>query len=136
MQIFHQSRQPAEPVDADHFRGTARVSRTEAASQPHVPVFRVEFEPGARTNWHSHSGVQILLIVEGRGRVQKWGEPMEEVSAGDTVSIAPDEKHWHGAAPTRFMTHIAILEVDDDGNPATWGDHVTDEEYGAAPPID
>ena len=108
MQVFHSSRQPAEPADARHFTGTVRVSRAEVASRPHVPVFRVEFEAGARTNWHSHSGVQILLIIEGRGRAQKWGEPVQEVDAGDTVSIAPGEKHWHGAARDARMVHIAV----------------------------
>jgi quercetin dioxygenase-like cupin family protein len=71
-------------------------------------VFRVEFEAGARTNWHAHTGVQILLITEGRGRVQKWGEAVQEVSAGDTVSIAPGEKHWHGAARDARMVHLAV----------------------------
>ena len=72
------------------------------------PVPGVEFEAGARTNWHSHSGVQILLIIEGRGRVQQWGEPVQEVGAGDTVSIAPGENHWHGAARDARMVHLAV----------------------------
>jgi quercetin dioxygenase-like cupin family protein len=108
MQVFHSSREAAEPADARHFSGTVRVHRTEAASSPHVPVFRVEFEPAARTNWHAHTGVQILLIVEGRGRVQKWGEPVQDVVAGDTVTIAPGDKHWHGAARDARMVHLAV----------------------------
>ena len=123
MQVFLKSREAAEPADARHFRGTARVSRTEAASRPHVPIFRVEFEPGARTNWHTHSGVQILLIIEGRGRVQKWGEPVQEVDAGDTVSIAPGEKHWHGAARDARMVHIAV-NID---TTTTWMEPVEDD---------
>jgi 4-carboxymuconolactone decarboxylase len=123
MQVFRSSREAADPADARHFRGTVRVHRTEAASRPHVSVFRVEFEAGARTNWHTHSGVQILLITEGRGRVQKWGEPVHEVSAGDTVSIAPDEKHWHGAARDTRMVHIAV-NVD---TTTTWMEPVEDD---------
>ena len=84
------------------------MQRTEASAAPHVPVFRVEFAPGARTHWHTHTGLQILLIVEGRGRVQTWGEPVREVHAGDTVSIAPGEKHWHGAARDARMVHLAV----------------------------
>src|SRR3972149_11997005 len=98
MQVFYSPREAAEPADARYFSGTVRVQRTEASAAPHVPVFRVEFAPGARTHWHTHTGVQILLIVEGRGRVQTWGEPAREVRAGDTVSIAPGGKNWHGGA--------------------------------------
>lgn len=108
MQVFYSSREAAEPADARYFSGTVRVQRTEASAAPHVPVFRVEFAPGARTHWHTHTGLQILLIVEGRGRVQMWGEPVREVHAGDTVSIAPGEKHWHGAARDARMVHLAV----------------------------
>jgi quercetin dioxygenase-like cupin family protein len=108
MQIFFSSREAAEPADARHFHGTVRVQRTDAVGTPHVPVFRVEFEPGARTNWHAHSGVQILLIIEGRGRVQTWGEAVQEVRAGDTVAVAPGDKHWHGAARDARMVHLAV----------------------------
>ena len=69
--------------------------------------------------------------LEGIGLCQRRGGPIEVIRPGDRVFFEPGEEHWHGAAPNRFMTHIAMLEVDDAGNPATWGDHVTDEEYGA-----
>jgi len=108
VQLFRSSDAAPEAADPTHFTGSARVQRVEAASKPHVPVFRVEFDPGARTNWHSHSGVQILLIVEGRGRVQKWGEAVQEVRPGDTVAIAPGEKHWHGATRDSRMVHVAV----------------------------
>ena len=72
----------------------------------------------------------------GVGLAQRRGGPIEVIRPGDRVFFEPGEDHWHGAAPNRFMTHIAMSEVDDGGNAATWGEHVTDEEYGAAPPID
>jgi quercetin dioxygenase-like cupin family protein len=108
MQVFYSSQEPSTPADAEHFSGIVQVHRTEAAASPHVPVFRVAFDPGARTNWHAHTGVQILLIVEGRGRVQKWGETVQDVQAGDTVTIAPGDKHWHGAAKDARMVHLAV----------------------------
>jgi quercetin dioxygenase-like cupin family protein len=96
----------------------------------------VHFTPGACTAWHAHPNGQTIWVTEGIGLVQVRGGPVEVIRPGDRVFFEPGEDHWHGAAPNRFMTHLAMLEVDDEGNPATWGDHVTDEEYAAAPPID
>jgi quercetin dioxygenase-like cupin family protein len=93
----------------------------------------VHFTPGARTAWHTHPNGQTIWVTEGVGLAQGRGGPLEVIRPGDRVFFAPGEDHWHGAAPDRFMTHLAMLEVDDEGNSATWGDHVTDEEYGAAP---
>jgi quercetin dioxygenase-like cupin family protein len=90
----------------------------------------VHFTPGARTAWHTHPNGQSLYVLEGVGLAQRRGA-IEVIRAGDRVFFEPGEEHWHGAAPNRFMTHLAMLEVDDDGNSATWGDHVTDQEYGA-----
>jgi hypothetical protein len=92
----------------------------------------VTFQPGARSAWHTHPFGQTLIVTAGVGRIQRWGGPIEEIRPGDRVFFEPGEDHWHGAAPNRFMTHIAMLDVDDAGNPATWGEHVTDEEYAAA----
>ncbi|HMI29313.1 MAG TPA: hypothetical protein VK490_06365, partial [Gaiellaceae bacterium] len=75
-------------------------------------------------------------VTEGVGFAQRRGGPIEVIRPGDRVFFEPGEDHWHGAAPARLMTHLAMLEVDDEGNPATWGAHVTDEEYAAAPPIE
>lgn len=108
MQTFHSTDLRTEPPDPAHFSGIARVTRVEAAGAPPVLVYRVEFEPGARTNWHAHSGVQVLLVTEGRGRVQKWGESISEIGPGDTVSIAPGDKHWHGATRDSRLVHVAI----------------------------
>ena len=91
----------------------------------------VHFEPGARTAWHTHPHGQTIFVTEGVGRCQRRGGPVETIRPGDRVFFAPGEDHWHGAAPDRFMTHLAMLDVDDDGNSATWGEHVTDDEYGA-----
>jgi quercetin dioxygenase-like cupin family protein len=73
-------------------------------------------------------------VTEGVGRCQRRGGQVEEIRPGDSVFFDPGEEHWHGAAPDRFMAHIAIQEVDDEGSAVTWGEHVTDEEYGAARP--
>jgi quercetin dioxygenase-like cupin family protein len=96
----------------------------------------VHFTPGARTAWHTHPNGQTLYVTEGVGLAQRRGGPIEVIRAGDCVFFEPGEDHWHGAAPSRFMTHIAMLEVDEDGASATWGAKVTDEEYGAAPPLE
>jgi quercetin dioxygenase-like cupin family protein len=101
-----------------------------------ISASSVHFTPGARTAWHTHPNGQTIWVSEGVGLCQRRGGPIEVIRPGDRVFFEPGEDHWHGAAPNRFMTHIAMLEVDDEGNPATWGDHVTDEEYGAASATD
>jgi quercetin dioxygenase-like cupin family protein len=93
----------------------------------------VHFTPGARTAWHTHANGQTIYVIEGVGLCQRRGAPIEVIRPGDRVFFEPGEDHWHGAAQDRFMTHLAMLEVDEEGNPATWGDHVTDEEYNPAP---
>jgi len=92
----------------------------------------VHFTPGARTAWHTHPNGQTIFVLEGEGRCQRRGGPVETIRPGDRVYFDPGEEHWHGAAPTRFMAHIAMQEVDDEGNAATWGKHVTDDEYLSA----
>jgi quercetin dioxygenase-like cupin family protein len=96
----------------------------------------VHFTPGARTAWHTHPNGQTIYVLEGIGRAQRRGGPIEELRPGDRVFFEPGEEHWHGASPERFMTHIAMLEVDDQGIPAAWGDQVSDQEYAAAPAAD
>lgn len=90
----------------------------------------VHFTPGARTAWHAHPHGQTIYVLEGVGRCQRKGGPVEEIRSGDRVFFEPGELHWHGAAPDRFMLHLALVEVDDAGKSADWGDKVTDEEYG------
>jgi len=97
-----------------------------------VGAANVHFTPGARTAWHTHPHGQTIWVTDGVGRCcRRRGGPVEEINPGDVVFFEPDEGHWHGAAPDRFMTHVAMHQVDERGNAATWGDHVTDAEYGA-----
>jgi len=96
----------------------------------------VHFTPGARTAWHTHPNGQTIFVTEGLGFAQRRGGAIEVIRPGDRVFFEPGEEHWHGAAPTRFMTHLAMLDVDDKGNNATWGDHVSDAEYAAAPAVE
>lgn len=96
-----------------------------------LSAFSVHFTPMARTAWHTHPNGQTIYVTEGVGRCQRRGGPVEVIRPGDRVFFEPGEEHWHGAAPDRFMTHLAMLEVDDAGNSATWGEHVSDAEYGS-----
>jgi quercetin dioxygenase-like cupin family protein len=90
----------------------------------------VHFTPGARTTWHTHPYGQTIWVTEGEGRCQRRGGPIVVIRPGDRVFFEPGEEHWHGAAPSRFMTHLAMLDVDEVGASATWLEHVTDAEYG------
>ncbi len=96
-------------------------------------ALNVHFAPGARTVWHTHGRGQTVFVTEGVGLCQREGGPIEVIRPGDRVFFEPGENHWHGAARNRFMAHIAMQENDDSGGLATWGRHVTDEEYAAAP---
>jgi quercetin dioxygenase-like cupin family protein len=119
---------------SDWFTGTVYIDPVAVAAAPsRVNASSVHFTPGARTAWHTHPYGQTIYVTEGIGRCQRRGGPVEEIRPGDRVYFEPAENHWHGAAPNRFMTHIAIQEVDDTGSPVTWGEHVSDEEYSAAP---
>lgn len=126
MKIFRTDQVAWQPADPRTFTGRARVKRlAEDSAGVRVGVYHVEFDAGARTHWHTHSGPQWLLIVEGRVRVQKWGEPAQEVGVGDAVAIAPDEKHWHGAVPGSRGSHLAV-----NVSLATeWLEAVTEEQY-------
>ena len=99
-----------------------------AAEPGRVGGAGVTFEPGARTAWHAHPLGQTLIITAGCGRVQCWDGPVEEVHPGDVVQFAPSEKHWHGAASTTAVSHIAIQEALD-GRAVEWLEHVSDEQY-------
>jgi len=115
---------------------TGRGPSVDAVAVPsdgaRVSASSVHFTPGARTAWHTHPNGQTIWVTEGLGLCQRRGGAVEAIRPGDRVFFEPHEEHWHGAAPNRFMTHIALLEVGDDGEPARWGDHVTDGEYAAA----
>ena len=115
-------------VHFDTLATPSTASRLSAAS--------VHFSPGARTAWHTHPKGQTIYVTEGVGLAQRRGGPIEVFRPGDRVFFEPGEDHWHGAAPNHFMTHLAMLQADEEGNAATWGDHVTDEEYAATPTIE
>lgn len=102
----------------------------EAPEPARVRAVFVTFEPGARTNWHTHPLGQTLHVLSGAGRVQLAGQPIETINAGDTVWIAPGERHWHGAGPDTRMTHLAIQEALD-GKSVEWLEPVTDDDYAA-----
>jgi quercetin dioxygenase-like cupin family protein len=128
MKIFRAQETLPHSADSKTFRGEAQILRLAASSEDGVPVvvYRVRFEDGGRTNWHVHSGAQWLMILGGRVRVQRWGEPTHDVEAGDAVVIAPGEKHWHGAAPGGYGVHVA-LNVD---ATTEWLEPVSEQEYG------
>ena len=123
--------QPSRPGPAENFTGSVRVDQSFQATAPgRASGARVTFEPGARTNWHTHPLGQTLIVTSGVGRVQRWGDPVDEIRPGDVVWIPPGQKHWHGASPTSGMSHVAIGEQLD-GKSVDWMEKVTVEQYGA-----
>ena len=122
------------PGPADWFTGEVYIDAVAApVGGSRLAASNVHFTPGARTAWHTHPHGQTIFVTEGIGLCQRRGTPAELIRPGDRVFFEPGEEHWHGAAPHRFMAHLALFEVDADGNGATWLDHVTDEEYATAP---
>jgi quercetin dioxygenase-like cupin family protein len=122
------------PGPSDWFTGAVYIDAVATPAEgARLSANSVHFTPSARTAWHTHPNGQSLYITEGVGLCQSRGGPIEVIRAGDRIFFEPGEEHWHGASSDRFMTHLAMLEVDDGGNSASWGDHVTDEEYGEAP---
>ena len=122
---------PTMAGPSDWFTGTVLIDAVAApADGSQLAAASVHFAPGARTAWHTHPHGQTIWVTEGEGRAQRRGGPVEVIRAGDRVFFAPGEDHWHGAAPDRLMTHLAMHQVGDDGSAVAWGDHVTDAEYG------
>ena len=118
------------------FTGTVLVDAVAVpAGGSRVAASSVHFLPGARTFWHTHPRGQTIYVTEGVGLAQRRGGPIEVIRPGDRVFFEPGEDHWHGAAPNRLMTHVAMQQADAAGNVVEWGDHVTDAEYAAAPAI-
>ena len=131
IRITRSGSKPPQPGAADNFTGTVRVDSLFQANAPaRMSGARVAFEPGARTAWHTHPLGQILIVTTGTGRVQRWGDPVDEIRQGDVVWIPPGQKHWHGAAPKSSMTHIAIVEQFD-GKTVEWMEQVSDAQYNA-----
>ena len=131
MEVKRAGSQPSGNGSPQYFTGVVRVDPLFDAPDPaRVVGASVTFEPGARTAWHTHPLGQTLIVTAGCGRVQREGGPVEEIRPGDVIWIPPGEKHWHGAAPTTAMTHIAIQEKLN-GKAVDWMEPVSDEQYGA-----
>ncbi len=131
MEITRGGTRPSGRGPADYFTGGVRIDPVIDAPEPaRVRAAIVTFEPGARTAWHTHPLGQTLLVTAGLGRVQTSDGPVREVRPGDTVWFAPGEKHWHGAAPTVAMTHLAIHEALD-GSAVDWLEQVSDADYSS-----
>ncbi len=131
MDIKRGGSQPSGKGSAEYFTGNVRMDPLIEAPDPaRVRGASVTFEPGARTNWHSHPLGQNLIVTSGCGLTQSWGGPVEQIRPGDVIWSAPGEKHWHGATPTTAVTHIAIQEALD-GKAVDWMEKVSDEQYQA-----
>ena len=132
MKVTRSGSVPTRRGPAESFTGTVwQDPIIEAPAPARIRAGRVSFEPGARTAWHTHPLGQTLHVIAGVGRVQAWGGPVMEIRAGDTIWIPPGEKHWHGAAPSTGMVHIALQEHLD-GAHVAWLEPVSDEQYKAA----
>jgi 4-carboxymuconolactone decarboxylase len=131
IRITRRGSQTPRQGPAENFTGSVRVDPLFQANAPaRASGSLVTFEPGARSAWHTHPLGQVLIVTAGTGRVQRWGDPVDEIRQGDVVWIPPGQKHWHGAAPGSSMAHIAIVETLD-GKSADWMEKVSDAEYRA-----
>ena len=129
VKIQRSGSQPSRPGPEEYFTGKVRIDAPFAGSEPaRVVGATVTFEPGARTAWHTHPLGQTLIVTQGRGWIQLWGEEIQEMNQGDIVWIPEDVKHWHGATPDTAMTHIAIAESLN-GSPVDWMEKVSDAQY-------
>lgn len=129
MKIFPAGSRPSEVGNAEYFTGTVRMDPLVSSPAPaRLRGVSVTFEAGARTAWHTHPLGQTLIVTTGAGRAQKQGEPIQQLRPGDVVWFAPEEKHWHGAAPDCAMTHIALQE-ELDGKAVDWMEKVSDADY-------
>ncbi len=129
MEIRRSGSQPSGKGPADYFTGTVRIDPLFSAPEPaRVAMALVTFEPGARTAWHTHPFGQTLIVTAGCGRAQRDGGPIEDIRPGDVIYFSPGEKHWHGAAPTTAMSHIAVQEKLN-GSPVVWLEQVSDAQY-------
>jgi quercetin dioxygenase-like cupin family protein len=121
---------------ADWFTGDVYIDAVAApAGKSTFAAALVHFTPGARTAWHTHPHGQTIWVTEGVGVCQREGGPVEVIRPGDRVFFEPGENHWHGAAPTRFMAHVAIQQADDEGSFVAFGERVSDEQYAQAPSV-
>jgi quercetin dioxygenase-like cupin family protein len=130
MTIARAGSQPSIKGPAQNFTGTARIDPVFGAHPPvTTSAGAVTFEPGARSAWHTHPAGQVLVVTSGVGRIAQWGGQIEEIRPGDVIWTPPGVKHWHGAAPTTAMTHMAIQDMVG-GKNVDWMEKVSDEQYG------
>ncbi|NNB42242.1 (R)-mandelonitrile lyase [Pseudomonas chlororaphis] len=130
-QISRAGTQASAVGPADYFSGRVRVDPLFPASSPiNASGAYVTFEPGARSAWHTHPAGQRLVVVSGVGLTQEWGKPVQEIRPGDVILCPPGVKHWHGAASTSAMTHLAVTGAVD-GKSVEWLEKVTDDQYNA-----
>ena len=121
---------PARPAPAEWFTGAVEmVPLVEAPAPARLRAVRVTFQPGARTNWHTHPLGQTIYCLSGRGRAQREGAPVVEFGPGDVVVFAPGERHWHGATPDAEMCHVAMQEADESGRHVAWAEPVSEADY-------
>lgn len=133
MKIHAAGSRPSDTGSSEYFTGHVRMDPLISAPDPaRLRGVSVTFEPGARTAWHTHPLGQTLIVTSGVGRAQKHGGPVQTIRPGDVVWFAPDEKHWHGAAPDCAITHIALQEALD-GKAVDWMEQVSDEDYLSEP---
>ena len=131
IQITPAGAMPTTLGAAQNFNGHVAVDIKSAGdSTRHGSVGMVDFAPGARTAWHTHPVGQLLVVTDGKGWVQEEGQPRREIKAGDVVWIEAGIKHWHGAAQSNGMRHLAIAYVKD-GKSADWKERVSDAQYQA-----
>jgi quercetin dioxygenase-like cupin family protein len=136
MQITRNTRDTS-PGPSDWFTGSVYIDTIATPGEAsQIGAAAVHFTPGARTAWHTHPRGQTIWVSEGVGLCQREGGLIEVIRPGDRVFFEPGENHWHGAAATRFMTHIAIQQADGQGNVVDWGRHVGDDEYAQAPSLE
>ncbi len=134
MKLTRVGETPSSTVDPDWYTGMVWTTELAAGEAPHrLRVVLATFLPRARTAWHTHPFGQILVATSGTGRVQLAGGPVQALNPGDSVTIAPGERHWHGAGPHQVFAHISIQGATEDGSMADWSDPVTDEEFGREP---
>lgn len=129
MKISRTGQTEARRANPEWFTGAVWMEAIPAESPPGAGVFRVSFEPGARTNWHTHPEGQILHVLAGTGRAATEGGPVTRIETGDVVYFAPNEKHWHGAAPDAFMVHLAINPANSTAGGTDWLEPVSEEQY-------
>lgn len=133
MQIIRAGSTEAIRGPSEYFTGNVRIDKVFSAPEPsRVGMAVVNFEPGARTNWHTHPLGQVLLVTDGVGWTQCEGGPKTEIRPGDVIWCNCGRRHWHGATDTTAMQHVAVQEALD-GSPVDWMEPVSDDDYLKGP---